>query len=205
MKRVIVGGLAAALVIAGGVGVAATWDRHDDAPTPRARTPEASASPAVVSMAGYPLPQDPQSAIEFRSDYMFEATVSRPPQAARTIEANAETGAPMLVYLPISLRVTRVYRGELRPGDQVFLRDLGGTAADGTTLNYGNGWPDSTWKAGVQLFIFSQHSVALAGQEAITPNMVFVEDNGVVRSALGGHLPTMPIEQMRDKVSARWR
>ena len=203
MKRVVVGGLAAALVIAGGVGVAATRDANDGATTPRAQTPEASASPTVMSMSGYPLPQDPQGAIEFRSDYMFEANVTGPPQAARTIEANVETGAPMLVYLPVPVRVTRVYRGEVRPGDQVFLRDLGGTAADGTTLNYENGWPDSTWKAGTQLFIFSQHSVALAGQEAITPNMVFVEDNGVVKSALGGDLPTMPIEQMRNKVSAR--
>jgi len=93
----------------------------------------------------------------------------------------------------------------VRPGDQVFLRDLGGTAANSTTLNHENGWPFSTWKAGTQLFILSQHRVALAGQEAITPNMVFVEDNGVVKSALGGDLPTMPIEQLRNKVSARWR
>lgn len=207
VKRAVAAGVSAALVAAGGFVVAAAVSDDDEGSTTaaRARPPRATASPTVVSMAGYPLAQDPESAVEFNSALMFEATVTGPPQAPRKIHANAETGAPVLVYLPVPVRVTAVYRGDLTPGDQVFLRDLGGTAADGTTLHYENGWPDDTWKPGTKLFVFSQERVAIAGQEAVTPNMVFVDDNGVARSAADSQVPTMPMQHMRDKVVARWR
>ena len=207
MRRAVVGGVVVALLVAGGLGAATVMSGDKDASTPTLADgqPRPTASPTVVSMAGYPLPQDPQSAIEFQSTYMFEALVTGPSQPARKVEANTETGAPLLVYVPVPVRITAVYRGDLKPGDQVFLRALGGTTADGTTLRYENGWPDDTWKPGTQLFIFSQESVELGGQAAITPNMVFVDDNGTAKSALGAGLPTMPIQRMREKVVARWQ
>lgn len=207
MKRSVVAAVVAALSLAGAFGIVAALNGSEDktSASPRDGKSRTSASPTRMSLAGYPLPQDPQSAIEFGSTYIFEATVTGPPQEHRKIEPNAETGAPGLVYLPVPVRVTAVYKGDLKPGDQVFLRDLGGTAADGTTLNYENGWPDETWKPGVRLFLFSQESVVLGGQAAITPNIVFVDDNGSARSAVDASAPTMPIERMREKVTARWR
>jgi len=207
MRRAIAGGAVVALLVTGGLGLATvkSGDQEAGAPPSAGGQPRPAASPTVVSMAGYPLPQDLESAIEFQSTYMFEAVVTGPSLPARKIEANPETGAPLLVYVPVPVRVIAVYRGNLRPGDQVFLRALGGKAADGTTLRYENGWPDDTRTPGAKLFIFNQDSVELAGRPAITPNMVFVDDNGIAKSALGRNLPKMPIQRMREKVIARWQ
>lgn len=205
MRRAVVGGATVALLVGGGLAIIMSGGKDAGAPTPAGDSLRPTASPTVVSLAGYPLPQDPQSAIEFQSTYMFEAVVTGPSEPARRIEANPDTGAPLLVYVPVPVRVSAVYRGDLKPGDQVFLRALGGTTADGTTLRYENGWPEGTWKPGTKLFIFSQESVELGGQAAITPNMVFVDDNGTAKSALGVDLPTMPMQRMRDKVIARWQ
>lgn len=175
-------------------------NEHTSAP------PSKSSRGPTVGLSGYSLSQAPQDAIDFRGNSdIFEATVAGPPQQPRKIEANPETGAPMLVYIPVPLRITAVYKGDLAVGQQVFIRDLGGTAPDGSTLNYEDSFPNSTWKNGAQLFVFSNPPLTLDGDfTAMTPNMLYVETNGAAKSARG-KVPEMPIEEMRDKVKARWQ
>ena len=170
-----------------------------------------SAAPSAgktVRLSGYELAQDPQAAIDFSGNALiFEGRIIGKPAPAVKVPENPDTGSPMLVYLPVPLQITAVYKGSVNVGDRVYLRDLGGTSSDGSTLVYEGGYADSTWKAGIDVFVYSNPSVQPPGDPlaALTPNMLFVEENGVAHSAARAGEPTMPIAEMRKAVKARWQ
>jgi hypothetical protein len=168
-------------------------------------TPTSSATPTgcqTFSASSYSLPMDPETAIAFSGNpEIFEATVERVEPVTRVDQPGM--AVPFLIYLPVHVRVTAVYKGSMSVGASVVLRDLGGIAPDCTTFLTDLGYPDDTWLPGTSLFVFANEPTRPAPVTAATPNWVFVERARMVHSAVDPAL-RMRLDSMRAGVAERW-
>lgn len=164
-------------------------------------TQQASDCP-TYSVTGYSLSEDPKGAVAFSGNpEIFEATVEQVDPVTKVGQPGM--AVPFLVYVPVRVTVTKAYKGTVSAGDSVVLRDLGGRAPDCTSFVTDMGFPDSTWQPGTTLFVFSQEATSPEGKSALTPNWVFVTEDGVARSARDRD-KSMGLEQMRAGVEQRW-
>jgi hypothetical protein len=190
------------------VGAIAGCDRSTavtEAVATSTTTPTSTSTPTgcqTFSVSSYSLSQDPKGAIAFSGNpEIFEATVERVEPVTKVDQPGM--AVPYLVYLPVHLRVTTVYKGPVSVGASLVLRDLGGTAPDCTTFVTDMGYPDDTWVPGTSLFVFANEPTSRAPIAALTSSWVFVERDGIVHSAVDPS-QTMPLQEMRDGVAQRW-
>jgi hypothetical protein len=156
----------------------------------------------TFSVSSYSLMQDPKSAIAFSGNpEIFEAMVEQVEPVTKVDQPGL--AVPSLIYLPVHVRVTAAYKGTESVGDSLVLRDLGGTAPDCTTLLTDMGYPDDTWVPGTAVFVFANEPTSPSRITGLTPNWVFVERGGIVRSAVDP-TQTMALHEMRDGVAQRW-
>lgn len=154
----------------------------------------------TFSVTAYPLPDDPKVAVAFAGNpEIFEATVQRAESATKAMQPGMTV--PFLVYVPVYVTVTKVYKGTASVGATAVLRDLGGTAADCTTF-VTDSIPDSVWVPGTEVFVFANEATSPEGKTALTPNWVFLEENGTFRSVASGQ--RMDLQELRTSVAERW-
>lgn len=206
MKRIIIGGCAAAAVALGtGFAVAGPTST---AASPAPAKPTASQG-RVITMDGYELGDSAQEAVAFSgNELVFEATVAGAPGKVRKVNRTFADGTKVEYhYTPIPVRVTRVRKGTgIKAGQAVWIRSLGGTLNGETTVSAMS--PSaSAYHAGQNLVLFTQPLLdAGDGLRAITANFTFVDDSGkgVVRSltheGLGKTIQTHSFQRLLAKV-----
>lgn len=168
-----------------------------DAANPSVQTTRAPTPAETIVFDAYGLTNDPTIAMEFEGNSdIFEARVLGIRPGHRT---NPPAGQA-IVFRPVDVVVTRVFLGDLRPGDRVALAALGGTAADGTTMLYEDAWPDSTWRPGTELFAFTEGPVDLGVGVTRTPNYLFVEQDGRAVDPFGEQ-PSKALDAMRRQLT----
>lgn len=143
-----------------------------------------SAPTEVVTVAGYGLIDTPAEAVAFTgNDLIFEARVTERSNA-RAVSVTAG-GGPAIEYnyTPVSVVVTRVWRGDIKPGDQLVVRALGGRVGDTEYVFEGTADAES-YKPGSSMILFTEANIDVDGIAAVTPNFVYVLENGVARSAV---------------------
>lgn len=167
-------------------------------------SPSSGAAP-TVTVRKAPLSQDPDAAIAYDgNDVIFEARVTESPGDHVVVPAGAEPGGTLQVYLPVPMEVTAAYKGEVEVGDQLFVRDLGGRAPDGTTMIVSRSVHDLLWEPGRTFFVFGTGPDQPAGDphRAVTWNMIYIVADGIVRPVVSGESP-MPLADMRRKLESR--
>ena len=176
--------------------------RGDTAATPADDAPSIPTDCATHSITLYPLPDDPETAIAFTGNpEIFEAVVEASEPARKVTRPGQPV--PVLVYVPVRVTVTVVHNGGSVVGQQMVLRDLGGTAPDCTEFLYDQSYPNSTWVPGAEVFVFANEATTDQGWTALTPNWVFVEREGVAVNARA-ETERMDIDEMRAGVKKRW-
>jgi hypothetical protein len=169
--------------------------------SPSGTRAEPSSHCQTFSVSAYPLSQDPKDAVAFEGNVeIFEATVEQVDPATKVMQPGKPV--PFLVYVPVRVNVTKVYKGTARVGTSVVLRDLGGTAADCTSF-VTDSIPDDAWVPGTDLFVFANEPTSPEGNTGLTPNWVFVAKNGRAIS-LENTDKLMDLQEMRAGVTTRW-
>jgi hypothetical protein len=142
---------------------------------------------AVTTVSGYELPGGYGNALDHQGNGAIFTVVVRDLAPARQFTPPGGSGTSQTyVYTPIRAAVTAVLRpgsGDLRPGQLVTLRVLGGTTASSRTINEITAGPD-LYQAGTTVQIFSQPPFADpdTGEVQYVPNWSFAQ------SADGKHL-----------------
>ena len=135
---------------------------------------------AVTTVSGYELPGGYANALDHQGNDAIFTVVVRDLTPARQFAPQGGSGAsPAYVYTPVRAEVTAVLKSgsaDLRPGQLVTLRVLGGTTASSRTVNELTAGPDS-YQAGMTVQIFSQPPFTdpATGEVQYVPNWSFAQ------------------------------
>jgi hypothetical protein len=148
----------------------------------------------VERISVYELGEDPQDAAAFTgNELIFEARVDAV-EAARVVNVNTDGSglhsagsakdSVEYIYTPVKITVTRVHKGDLKDGQALTLRYLGGQV--GTKALEMDGVPSiDTYQPGTDLLLFTQEQVDVGdGVQAITPNFAYVIADGLAVGAV---------------------
>jgi len=157
----------------------------------------------VVTVASYGLIDTPEAAAEFSgNDLVFEAVVvgQRPTRLTRATDDRAAATIEY-TYTPIDVVVTAVEVGDLRIGDRLVVRVLGGRVGD-VEYVFEDTASVEDYAPGTALMLFTEANIDVDGVPAVTPNFVYVIEDGVARSAVHPG-QTIEAQAMRQLVESR--
>jgi hypothetical protein len=135
---------------------------------------------AVTTVSGYELPAGYSNALDHQGNGAIFTVVVRDLAPARQFTSPGGKGASLTyVYTPIHAEITAVLKpgsGDLRPGQLVTLRVLGGSTASTRTINEITAAPH-LYQAGTTVQIFSQPPFVDpdTGEVQYVPNWSFAQ------------------------------
>jgi hypothetical protein len=134
----------------------------------------------------YELPDHPEAAVAFIGNTTIVLARSTHVAEPRIVTLTPGADAPTVteVWTPVTVTVTDVLAGAVRPGEQLVLRHLGGTIGEVTSIVHGVP-PLDAYRPGTDLVLFlgDQPVDVGDGVSAWTPNFVYTVESGEVASA----------------------
>ncbi|WP_418956115.1 hypothetical protein [Streptomyces tritici] len=148
---------------------------------PQASQPEknrgAEKAERVIEGHSYKVDSGPAAAAAFPMNAnVFEGKVVALKPDVRAVDKLDDGSEFEVVYTPVVIRVTTVHKGTLKPGADVVVRSMGGTA-DGVTYRTEEAPAKETFAKGRSLFVFGGALEAVDSETApaITPHFVYRE------------------------------
>ena len=164
---------------------------------------------AVTTVSGYELPGGYANALEHQGNDAIFTVVVRDLLPARQFTYKAGDGTSRTyVYTPVRADITAVLKpgsADLRPGQPVTLRVLGGTTAGHRTINEITAAPD-LYRVGTTVQIFSQPPFADPGTGKVqyVPNWSFAQStDGMNLTNLQQPRMTIPLDTARVKAQQK--